>query len=134
MICVMLRSKTVLMFIKKFKLIDKKINLNLAYNLCSNIAYTEFENYTIACINCELIEAINLIGNLSKKGFSNSDILDNYFVYIKITNLLDESIKYEIISYICKYITIFNIIHEDESELIYFTNNIIQLLKSKNNL
>ncbi|MDA9216511.1 AAA family ATPase [bacterium] len=118
-------------YLEKFKLIDKQINLKLAYILCSNISYTEFENYTISCINGDLIKAINIIGNLSKKGFSNSDILDNYFTYIKISNLINESIKYEIISYICKYITIFNILHEDENELIFFTNNIIQLFKLK---
>jgi septum formation topological specificity factor MinE len=55
------------------------------------------------------------------------DILDNYFTFVKITSLLDENLKYEIIPFICKYITIFHNIHEDEIELALFTNNLIQL-------
>jgi len=53
------------------------------------------------------------------------DILDNYFLFIKLTTLLNEEEKYKIISIICKYINIFYSIHEDEVELSLFTNNII---------
>jgi hypothetical protein len=55
------------------------------------------------------------------------DILDNYFIYIKLTNSIDEDLKFEIIKIICTYITIFHIVHEDEIELSLFTNNIISL-------
>ena len=58
------------------------------------------------------------------------DILDNYFVFIKITNLLNENEKYNIISFICKYITIFHNIHEDQIELALFTNNLIKILNN----
>ena len=53
------------------------------------------------------------------------DILDNYFMYVKTTQLLTEEEKYQIIPCICKYITIFNTIHEDEIELTLFTNDLI---------
>ena len=53
------------------------------------------------------------------------DILDNYFLFVKITDLLTETEKYDIIPYICKYITIFYNVHEDEIELALFTNNLI---------
>ena len=62
------------------------------------------------------------------KGYSVMDILDNYFLFIKTTNLLSENEKYEIIPFICKYITIFHNIHEDEIELAVFTNNLITKL------
>ncbi len=35
------------------------------------------------------------------------DILDNYFLFVKVTKLLSEDEKYDIIPFICKYITIF---------------------------
>ena len=57
------------------------------------------------------------------------DILDNYFLFIKHTISLTEDEKYKIIPYICKYITIFHNIHEDEIELSFFTNNLIQIFK-----
>ena len=55
------------------------------------------------------------------------DILDNYFTFIKVTTLLSEDDKYKIIPYICKYITVFHNVHEDDIELALFTNNLVQL-------
>ena len=55
------------------------------------------------------------------------DILDNYFLYIKNTILLDEKEKYKIIHLISRYITIFHNIHEDVIELALFTNNVIDI-------
>ena len=42
---------------------------------------------------------------------------------------LTDNEKYKITPLICKYITIFNDIHEDEIELVLFTNTIIEVLK-----
>jgi hypothetical protein len=56
------------------------------------------------------------------------DILDNYFLFVKNTDILDETEKYNVIPIICKYITIFHNIHEDEIELALFTNNLIAIL------
>jgi len=61
------------------------------------------------------------------QGYSVMDILDNYFTFVKITSLIDEDLKYEIIPFICKYITVFHNIHEDEIELALFTNNLVKL-------
>jgi hypothetical protein len=47
-------------------------------------------------------------------------------LFIKSTNMLTEEEKYKIIPLLCKYITIFHNIHEDEIELSIFTNNLIQ--------
>jgi hypothetical protein len=52
------------------------------------------------------------------------DILDNYFLFVKFTNQLTENQKYEVIPILCKYITIFNNIHEDDIELALFSNNL----------
>ena len=57
------------------------------------------------------------------------NILDAIFNFIKLTDLLNEKIKYKLIKYLCKFITIFHEIHEDEIELLFFTNNIIHLFK-----
>ena len=56
------------------------------------------------------------------------DILDNFFLYVKITTLISEYEKYIIIPYICKYITVFHNIHEEEIELALFTNNILHIM------
>ena len=73
-------------------------------------------------------EAIDLIYEIYDKGYSVMDILDNYFLFIKNTNIVNEDQKYNIIPFICKYISIFHNIHEDEIELALFTNNLMKIL------
>ena len=116
-------------YLEKFKLLDKVIDINIATNICTNIIFSEFTKYTNCCINNQLNDAIKIIYNIYNQGYSVMDILDNYFLFIKTTELLNETLKYEVIKLICKYITIFHTIHEDEIELSLFTNNLNKLLK-----
>jgi DNA polymerase III delta prime subunit len=121
--------KILINYMEKFLLLRQPITFELANMLCSNISFIIFEEYTNYVIKGELKNAISLIYDLVDKGYSVMDILDNYFMFVKSTNTLSEEQKYNIIPCICKYITIFHNIHEDEIELSLFTNNIIQLLK-----
>ena len=115
-------------YLEKFKLLSREITIDLANKVCTNISFQEFNRYTYLCKNEKNLQgAIDLIYTLSDRGYSVMDILDNYFVYLKTTTLLTEDEKYAIIPYICKYITIFNNIHEDDIELAHFTNNLMSL-------
>jgi len=118
--------KLLINYMEKFKLIDERITLPLAHLLCSNISFCSFEEYTKLVKEKNLEAAIRLIYEIYDKGYSVMDILDNYFLFLKKTDLLSEDEKYNIIPYICKYITVFHDIHEDEIELALFTNNLIQ--------
>ena len=120
--------KILINYMEKFKLLNQRITLILATQLCSNISFLTFEDYTNKILNSELQSAIKIIYELYEKGYSVMDILDNYFIFIKTTNILNEDQKYKIIPYLCKYITIFHNIHEDEIELALFTNNLINIL------
>lgn len=120
--------KTLINYMEKFKLIGEKITYNLANSLCSNISFLTLEKYTILIKNKQLTDSISLIYQIYDKGYSVMDILDNYFLFVKTTNILNEEEKYKIIPHICKYITVFHNIHEDEIELALFTNNLIQSL------
>jgi len=119
--------KILINYMEKFKLLGEKITLNLAIQLCCNISFLIFEEYTNYIINKQLKEAICVIMEIYEKGYSVMDILDNYFIFIKNTHKLTEEQKYNIIPIICKYITIFHNIHEDEIELSLFTNNLINI-------
>jgi DNA polymerase III delta prime subunit len=115
-------------YLEKFKLIDREITLELAINMCTNISFKEFELYTTYCKrDKDIKKAILILYTIFERGYSVMDILDNYFIYIKTTSILSEEEKYKIVPYICKYITIFNTIHEDEIELTLFTSNIINI-------
>ena len=120
--------KILINYMEKFKLFDEKITLEFAMATCTNISFIKLEKYTNFLKNNQLNDAIKLIYEIYDQGYSVMDILDNYFLFIKSTNLLNELEKYKIIPYICKYITIFHNIHEDDIELSLFTNNMIKIL------
>ena len=120
--------KIIINYMEKFKLLNEKITLNLAVQLCSNISFFIFEEYTKLVLEKKIKESIYLIYEIFDKGYSVMDILDNYFIFVKNTTILTEEQKYKIIPFICKYISIFHNIHEDEIELSLFTNNLINIL------
>jgi DNA polymerase III delta prime subunit len=120
--------KVLINYMEKFKLLNEKISLQLAVQLCTNISFFLLEEYTKFILDKNIGEAIKLIYKIYDKGYSVMDILDNYFIFVKNTNIINEQQKYKIIPYICKYISIFHNIHEDEIELSLFTNNLIQIL------
>jgi DNA polymerase III delta prime subunit len=122
--------KIIINYMEKFKLLNEKITLNLAVQLCSNISFFIFEEYTKLVLEKKIKESIHLIYEIFDKGYSVMDILDNYFIFVKNTTILIEEQKYKIIPFICKYISIFHNIHEDEIELSLFTNNLINILNS----
>ena len=115
-------------YLEKIKIINCYVDIELVNKLCTNISYTIFDDYTNCILNKKLIDGIKILYNLHDEGYSVMDILDNYFLYIKITSLLSENIKYKLTSLVCKYIIYFHNIHEDEIELALFTNNFIHLI------
>ena len=106
------------------------IEVELIHKLSTNISYRLFDEYTNFILKNKMVEAVNIFYKLHHEGYSVMDILDNYFIYIKITNLLNEDVKYKLTILVCKYIIYFHNIHEDELELAFFTNNFIKLLQS----
>jgi replication factor C subunit 2/4 len=120
--------KILINYMEKFKLLNTKITYDIALQLCSNINFLKLEEYTVYVKNKNIVDAIKIIYDIFDKGYSVMDILDSYFIFIKNTSILTEDEKYIIIPFICKYITIFNNIHEDEIELALFTNNLIAKL------
>ncbi len=115
-------------YLEKFMLLDKEITLEYINEICTNISFRKFEDFTTKTIKKkDLRGALNIIYEIYDSGYSIMDILDNYFLFVKITDMLDDNKKYEIIKIICKYITIVNDIHESEVELAFFVNNLISL-------
>jgi len=120
--------KLIINYLEKIKLVGMPITIQLITEICTNIPFTEFQKYILFCKEKNnLSEAIHILYELSDTGYSVIDILDNFFIFVKTTELLDEEEKYRIIPYICKYITIFHNVHEDEIELALFTNNIMSI-------
>ncbi len=121
-------AKILINYMEKFKLLNQPINLDLATSICTNISFLTFEEYTVLLKNGNLPNAVKLLYTIYDKGYSVMDILDNYFLFVKITKLLSETQKYDVIPLICKYITVFHNIHEDEIELALFSNNLFAII------
>ena len=117
-------------YMEKFNLLGEQITLDKARDICTNISFYNFDQYTDAWYHKKDIQsAIYIIMSLFKKGYSVIDILDSYFHFIKITTILTETDKYRSINIICKYIALFHTLHEDEIELVFLTLDLIQLVK-----
>jgi len=120
--------RILLNYLEKFKIMNEPITYDLVNSVCTNISFAIFEKYTKSILHENLKESVCIFYDLFDKGYSVMDIYDNYFLYVKTTDLFSETHKYEIIKLLCKYITVFHNIHEDEIELALFTNNIIKLV------
>ncbi len=107
---------------------NEPINIHVCKDICSTISLHLFEKYITQLKNKELYDAIQLLNNIHSQGYSVIDILDYFFFFVKHTDMINEKQKYQIIPYLCKYITVFHTIHEDQIELALFTNNIINFL------
>ena len=124
-------AKILINYMEKIKLLNQNITLDLVSKICTNISFISFYEYTLFLKNNDLFNAVHLLYSIYDKGYSVMDILDNYFLFIKTTKFLTEDEKYNIIPYICKYISVFHNIHEDQIELALFTNNLFKKVFEK---
>jgi replication factor C small subunit len=121
--------RTLISYLEKFKLLNILVTYDIAVNTCTNISFNDFNKYIKLCIDNDLPKAVELLYNIYDRGYSVIDILDNLYLFVKTTDILEEESKYIIIKCICKYITIFYNIHENEIELALLTNNLINYLR-----
>ena len=118
-------------YIEKIYILNVPLTVKIAKMIYTNICVKDFEQFTASLITGDLANALRLLYDMHEHGYSVIDIFENYFAFIKSTDdgLLDEMQKYKLISLLCKYITVFYNVHEDEIELELFTNNAICTLQ-----
>lgn len=122
-------AKTMIHYMEKFKLLNAPlINLEIAHQLCTNINFQCFEKYITLVKEKQILSSVQIMYELFDKGYTVMDILDCFFFFVKTTEIMTEDEKYSVIPLICKYITIFHNIHEEELELALFTNELIKTL------
>jgi replication factor C subunit 2/4 len=115
-------------YLEKIKIYNEPINLELVTQICVHLDTRMFDVLIEYINNKQLIQSIHHLYTLHLQGFAVIDILDYFYKYIKSNEIIDELIKYNIIQLICKYITIFYNIHEDEIELSLFVYELYILL------
>lgn len=118
--------RTIINHVEKLYILGLPVTLNLCKSVCSNISFQHFDNYLDAIREKNIAEGISILYSLYDSGYSVIDVLDYFFLFVKNTNRLDETTKYKMIPFLCKYITAFYNIHENVIELAFFTNSIVK--------
>lgn len=116
--------RAVVNHLEKIYIYGKPVNMELTIKLCSNISFLQFEKYVMFLRSSKIHEALSILYEIHDYGYSVIDILDYFFTFIKYTDQISETEKYNIMPFLCKYITIFHKVHEDIIELAFFTNNL----------
>ena len=88
-----------------------------------------FVNNIFGSVEWNSVVAASKIYLGNRLSWKRLDILDGYFTFIKITQMLNETQKYNIIKLICKYISLFHTLHEHDIELAFFTNELNKTIK-----
>jgi replication-associated recombination protein RarA len=118
--------RTILNYLEKYKIINIPITKTYIEQTTTDIHYQVFESYTSSIMKRDTPESVAIITQLYSDGYSIMDILDAYYEFIKKKEL-DPDFKYKLIKTICKYIIIFNNIHEHHIELLFFVEDCINI-------
>lgn len=120
--------RVLLNLLLKFKLLDQRITPAVAAENCNIISQDNFEDLIGRLRQNDVNAALALLQEFLDKGYSNSDILDEFFHYTKQMRLLSDDEKYKIIELINKYVIVFNTIHEENIELALLANACAKVL------
>lgn len=124
--------RNLLHYLYKLRLLhtDNIIDTSVIENICSNISFYRFDEYVNCILNNNIKASYNILKKFINMGYSVMDIYENFFNYLKITDLIKESDKFLIYKILSKYIQIFNSVHEDYFELYLFSNEINKIFIS----
>lgn len=101
------------------------LSKNTTKHLCSNISYSQFEEFIENTKNGRLQEATQVIYDIYDYGYSVIDILEYLFVFIKQTPILNDDEKYRTIPHLCEFIAIFHNFHENPIELAILAGRLV---------
>jgi hypothetical protein len=128
---------------------NTRVSLSFCQQVCTDINPLMFVDYIQWVKKGETRRAWQILFDIHSQGFSVVDILDYLFDFVKSlpshgddgggdddvdddsggtstiisSSLMTEKEKYEVIPFLCKYITTFHNLHEDKIELAFFTQS-----------
>ena len=121
----------ILNYLQKCKLINKPLTINNSDDVLTHVNFKILDDYINKLKEKNIYESYNILNNLVDYGYSVIDILDSLYIYLKNeSKILNDIEKYKIISCVCKYITIFYDLHENNIELIFLNNSIYKVLNN----
>jgi replication factor C subunit 2/4 len=111
-----------------------QITMRTCRDLFLTRIYQSFQTYLGHLKQGALNEAVGVMRDVVANGYSVVDIFDYLFKFIKMegaaggAGALTENEKYEVVKLLMRYITLIRSFHEDNIELLLFTNNLHRLL------
>ena len=120
--------RTLINYVEKFKLINELVTEDLVRQSCSSIQESYLGDLMACIMKKELKPALKIVRSISDDGYAVMDILDAFFSFMKLYTGIDDTLKYKITKIISKYICIFNQIHEHSVELLFFVNELIEVV------
>lgn len=123
--------RSVLNYLEKYKIMGLPITVAHLQQTHTDIPFALLDTFFKAVQRGDKKES-KCILTLYQDGYSVMDTLDACYEYVKVSTLPDLA-KYKYIKVICKYITIFNIIHEHPLELFFFMEDCINISSDSRN-
>ena len=118
-----LNFNIIMKYIEKIFLLDETEELTDSF--FTNIEKNHYNNFITSCKNNDLKKANQILINLSHKGFFFLDILEEFYQYIK-----KSEINYDFLHLICKYTDKFYDGYDDNVQYFFFTRDVIKILNS----
>lgn len=121
-----LNIQTVFHILEKCKLLQKSVEITaeIINNCCTLINSDDLTMYFNLVKKKEVYKGYLHLMSIIENGYSVLDILNEIYKFIKKTNLLEEEEKYKCFKIVSSYIVVFTTIHEEEIELLLFSQDI----------
>ena len=119
----------ILNILQKCKLINRPIDIDILNKCCTLINFTDLEKYIKICRKNKIRNGYLFLQSFINNGYSVMDILNELYIFVKITQILEEQEKYEVFKIISNYIIKFITLHEEDLELLLLTNDICKIIE-----
>lgn len=122
-------ARSVISYLEKASLLGSEVTAEIAESLCTDISWKEFEAYIGFILEGNTINATRLLYDIHEQGFSVMDILDNFFFFLKQTNILTEELTYRLVPVVCKYLMRLHDTYAHVTELAFFSRSAVEALE-----
>lgn len=120
---------TILNHLEMYNIVGVPITSEYILQTQACIHHEMFDEFTQGIFSKNTTRCIQIFNQMFDDGYSVIDLLDTYYQFVKLHDM-DEIYKYMIIKNICKYIIIYNTIHEHQIELIFFIHDCINKIST----
>lgn len=117
--------RSMLNYLEKYKYVQLPITVERVTQCHNDMDKAVLQAFTDCLVARDQPGAFRIVLQWYEDGFSIMDIMDAY--YDMVQEMPESVFYYQLVKIICKYITIFNNIHEHHIELLFFVDDCINI-------